>query len=174
MAIEKCQFLTFEVNFLCQESSKSFLIFFHWKIYLTNFCYWLLDNFNFRDTLLLLLHLYTATSTQIEHSSAVYNHYNISLLVFCRGDSLLFVPHHGHIHSAESGHDVAAHTRREDGLCKHSGQSSPATAINDSLWIEFQVQDLNPRPHVPVDSQSSALTIRLYWTFKNSIYILWI
>ena len=31
-AIEKCQFLTFKVNFLCQKLSESFSIFFHWRI----------------------------------------------------------------------------------------------------------------------------------------------
>ena len=39
---QKCQFLTFKVNFLCQKSSEAFYIFFHWRILISGHicCYW--------------------------------------------------------------------------------------------------------------------------------------
>ena len=37
--VKKCQNLTFKVNFLCQNLSESFWLFFHW-IYEHIFCYW--------------------------------------------------------------------------------------------------------------------------------------
>ena len=49
-AIEKSQFLTFKVNFLCQKLSESFSIFFSLKIINLGACFLLLtffENFNF-------------------------------------------------------------------------------------------------------------------------------